>query len=86
MNLFVKTKTLKFDGQDVLVKEIGVNYMLLSDDEKQDTKKVLQLHTNLSDEQIDNLSIEAFNTILDEFYKLNEIHFSQDNKGKDGGK
>jgi len=86
MNLFVKTKSLKFDNQEVLVKEVGVNYLLLDEETKQDTKKVLQLHTNLSDEQVDNLSIEAFNHILNEFYKLNEIHFSQDNKGEDGGK
>ena len=88
MSLFVKSSTIKFDGQDVVVKEIGVNFLLLNEDEKRDTKRVLVLHTNLSEEQVDNLSVDAFNTILNEFYKLNEKHFeeSKENQGQEVGK
>ena len=87
MQLFVKTKTVKFDDAEVTVKEIGVNYMLLSDAEKRDTKKVLGLHTSLTTEQVDNLSTDAFNELIDAFYKLNEEHFIQeDSKGEDEGK
>ena len=81
MNLFVKEKTLTISDTKIIVKEIGITYMMLSDEEKKDTKKVLALHTSLSVDEIDSLTIEAFNYILDEFYKLNEKHFEQPTQG-----
>ena len=77
MALFVKTDIITLDNTEIEVREIGVDYLLLSDVEKADTKKILELHTSLTKEQIQNLTIEAFQTILNAFYDLNSEHYSE---------
>jgi len=87
VNLFVKSKSISIGDGTIIIEEIGVKYMFLSDEEKQDTKNVLTLHTSLTKEDVDTLTIEAFNYILEEFYKLNQEHFSPKDSGdEDEGK
>ena len=86
MGLFVKTKTIKLDDAEIEVREIGVNYLLLSDAEKADSKKILEMHTSLKKEEIDRLTIDAFEEILNAFYQLNDKHFSEKGDEKGGGK
>ena len=76
MNLFVNESTITIAETNITIKEIGVDYLLLSDVEKADTKKILELHTSLTKEQIQNLTIEAFEILLNAFYDLNNEHYS----------
>lgn len=78
MSIFVKSKELEFDGFKVEVREIGVDFLLLSDEEKSDTKKLLAMHSSLTQDEVSKLTIEAFETILNEFYKLNDEHFKSE--------
>ena len=84
MGLFVKTDTITIDDTEVLVKEVGVDYLLLSDEEKTDTKRVLQMHTSLTIKEVDNLTIDAFQEILEVFYELNEKHFGMKDEHNEG--
>jgi len=76
MSIFVKTETITIDDTEITISELGVDYLLLSETQKANTKEVLAMHTSLSKDEINNLTISAFQTILDAFYKLNSEHFS----------
>jgi hypothetical protein len=46
-------------------------------------ERILLDHTNLTADDIENLSVEAFNFIFDEFKKLNEKHFSNSEESEE---
>jgi len=83
MSLFVKTETITIDDTEITISELGVDYLLLSETQKANTKEVLEMHTSLSKDEINSLTISAFQTILDAFYKLNDEHFSPKDNNSD---
>ena len=83
MQLFTKSNVICIGGVDVEVKEIGIGYLLLDDKEKEDTKKLLELHTSLTKEEINRLTVDAFQTILDAFYEINNEHFALTSEEKE---
>ena len=85
MGLFVKSSEITIDDTKIVIREIGVDYLLLSDEDKTDSKKLLEVQTSLTEEQVNCLTIEAFEEILSEFYKLNETHFTPTEEGKEEG-
>jgi len=85
MGLFVKSSEITIDDTKIVIREIGVDYLLLSDEDKSDSKKLLVSQTSLTEEQVNCLTIEAFEEILSEFYKLNETHFAPTEEGKEEG-
>ena len=46
-------------------------------------EKILLDHTNLTADEIENLSIDAFNYIFNEFKKLNEKHLSNSDESEE---
>ena len=88
MGLFVKSEIIKVEDTEIEVKEIGVDYLLLSDTQKANTKEVLAMHTSLSSDEINNLTMKSFEIILEKFYELNSEHFevkgtnTKEDKGK----
>ena len=83
MSLFVKTETITIDDTEITISELGVDYLLLSETQKANTKEVLAMHTSLSKDEINSLTISAFQTILDAFYSLNDEHFSPKDNNSD---
>jgi len=87
MSLFVKSEAINIAGTEITIKEIGVDYLLLSKEDKQNSKKLLELHTSLNASEIENLTMDAFQEITSKFYDLNSEHFSEvEDPGEDGGK
>ena len=74
-NPFVKSKNINLFGVDVEVREVGVDFLLLSDESKTDTKLLLEMHTSLTKEEVSKLNIEAFNELIGIFFELNNEHF-----------
>jgi hypothetical protein len=88
MKLFRKEKELDFDEKKVIVKEITPVTLIKLANKEYTNEKILLDHTNLTEEEVENLSIEAFNYLFEEFKKLNEKHFSNtdDSEELDEGK
>ena len=83
MNLFRKQKELNFDEKKVIVEEITPLTLIKLVNNKYTNEKILLDHTNLTEDEIKLLSVEAFNLIFDEFKKLNKNHFSNNDKSEE---
>ena len=83
MNLFRKQKELSFDEKKVIVKEITPLTLIKLANNEYTNERILLDHTNLTADDIENLSVEAFNFIFDEFKKLNEKHFSNSEESEE---
>jgi hypothetical protein len=83
MNLFRKQKELNFDEKKVIVKEITPLTLIKLANNEYTNEKILLDHTNLTEDEIENLSVEAFNFIFTEFQKLNEKHFSNNDESEE---
>jgi hypothetical protein len=83
MNLFRKQKELNFDEKKVIVKEITPLTLIKLANNEYTNEKILLDHTNLTADEIENLSIDAFNYIFNEFKKLNEKHLSNSDESEE---
>jgi len=81
MNLFRKKEIVKFNEQEVEVYEMSVSTLLkLARGEYKRDLDILKEHTNLED--IENISIEAFNKLFEVFNNLNKEHLSSESGEK----
>ena len=81
MNLFRKKEIVEFDEQEVEVYEMSASTLLkLARGEYKRDLDILNDHTNL--ENIENISIEAFNKLFEVFNNLNKEHLNSDEKGE----
>ena len=81
MNLFRKKEIVKFNEQEVEVYEMSVSTLLkLARGEYKRDLDILKEHTNLED--IENISIEAFNKLFELFNNLNKEHLSSESGEK----
>ena len=77
MKLYRKSKKISFDEKEVEIYEIGVKELLKLNSDEYKNEDILVDCTNLTQEEIDTLNIEAFNLIYNEFFELNKEHFEQ---------
>ena len=73
MNLFRKRKTLEFEEKKVELYEINVRSLAkLAGGEYIDEISIIADNSNLTEEDFEDMSIEAFNLIEKEFFELNK--------------
>jgi len=81
MNLFRKKEIIKFNEQEVEVYEMSVSTLLkLSRGEYKKDLDILKEHTNIDD--IENISVTAFNELFEVFNNLNKEHLSSESGEK----
>ena len=81
MNFYRKSKKIKFDEIEVEVSEITpLTLQKIINNEYKNELELLQDHTN---EDISNISVSAFNKLLEEFNALNKEHFEASNEGEE---
>jgi len=82
MNLFRKSKTIKFDEKSIEVYEITpVNLTKIANGEYKSNDDMLFDCCSLSKDEFEKISIEALNKINEAFIELNKDHLSFDKKG-----
>jgi len=85
MKLFRDEKILKFDEKEVIVYEITAKELTnIVSGAYAKNEDMLQDCTSLSADELQKLSVDAFNLIYNEFLDLNKEHFSnsEDNSGE----
>jgi len=81
MNLFRKKEIVKFNEQEVEVYEMSASTLLkLSRGEYKKDLDILKDHTNIDD--IENISVIAFNKLFEVFNNLNKEHLSSESGEK----
>lgn len=84
MKLFREEKILKFDEKEVTVYEItAMELVKLTSGEYKKNEDMLVDCTSLSKDELEKLSIEAFNLIYSEFLELNKKHFANSGDGEE---
>ena len=79
MKLFREQKVLEFDEKEVIVNEISPKELIkITSGAYSANEDMLVDCTNLNKDEINNLSIDAFNLIYNEFLKINKEHFETD--------
>jgi len=83
MKLFREKKIINFDEKKVEVYELSVKELFkIANGEYKDDSDMLVDCTNLTKDEVESLTIEAFNAIYKEFLELNKEHL----ESKDGEK
>jgi len=77
MNLFREKKVIEFNEKKVELYELNVKSLLkLANKEYKNNDEIIIDNSNLTKEDFEEMSPEAYNLILVEFFKLNSKHFS----------
>ncbi len=74
MNLFRKSKKIEFSEKEVIIYEMDVkSFIKLQRGEYKDDLELIADNSSLSLEELKNINFLAYQKILEEFYKLNDV-------------